>query len=178
MEVSVDQIKALRARTSVGIMDCKRALEESGGDLDKAENILKAAGLAAAVKRASRETREGLVEAYIHPGARLGAIRRTRLRDRLRRPHRRIQGPRPRPRHAGRRNGPPVHPRRRPGRGRNTPAGRSLPPQADLHQRPPAAGWKNSSRETIGKVGENIRVNRFSPLRPGRVERRNGGLRL
>ena len=74
MEVSVDQIKALRARTSVGIMDCKRALEESGGDLDKAENILKAAGLAAAVKRASRETREGLVEAYIHPGARLGAI--------------------------------------------------------------------------------------------------------
>ena len=74
MEVSVDQIKALRARTSVGIMDCKRALEESGGDLDKAENILKAAGLAAAVKRASRETKEGLVEAYIHPGARLGAI--------------------------------------------------------------------------------------------------------
>ncbi len=74
MEVSVDQIKALRARTSVGIMDCKRALEESGGDLDKAEDILKAAGLAAAVKRASRETREGLVEAYIHPGARLGAI--------------------------------------------------------------------------------------------------------
>lgn len=55
-------------------MDCKRALEESGGDLDKAENILKAAGLAAAVKRASRETREGLVEAYIHPGARLGAL--------------------------------------------------------------------------------------------------------
>ena len=74
MEGSVDQIKALRARTSVGIMDCKRALEESGGDLDKAENILKAAGLAAAVKRASRETREGLVEAYIHPGARLGAL--------------------------------------------------------------------------------------------------------
>ncbi len=74
MEVSVDQIKALRARTSVGIMDCKRALEESGGDLDKAENILKTAGLAAAVKRASRETREGLVEAYIHPGARLGAL--------------------------------------------------------------------------------------------------------
>jgi elongation factor Ts len=55
-------------------MDCKRALEESGGDLDKAENILKAAGLAAAVKRASRETKEGLIEAYIHPGARLGAI--------------------------------------------------------------------------------------------------------
>lgn len=74
MEVSTDQIKALRARTSVGIMDCKRALEESGGDLDKAENILKAAGLAAAVKRASRETKEGLIEAYIHPGARLGAI--------------------------------------------------------------------------------------------------------
>ncbi len=74
MAASVDQIKALRARTSVGIMDCKRALEESGGDLDKAENILKAAGLAAAVKRASRETREGLVEAYIHPGARLGAL--------------------------------------------------------------------------------------------------------
>ena len=74
MEVSVEQIKTLRARTSVGIMDCKRALEEAAGDLDKAESILKAAGLAAAVKRASRETREGLVEAYIHPGARLGAL--------------------------------------------------------------------------------------------------------
>ena len=74
MEVSVEQIKALRSRTSAGIMDCKRALEEAGGDLDKAENILKASGLAAAEKRADRETREGLVEAYIHPGARLGAI--------------------------------------------------------------------------------------------------------
>ena len=74
MQASVDKIKALRARTSVGIMDCKRALEEAAGDLDKAEELLKAVGMAAAVKKSGRETREGLVEAYIHRGARLGAL--------------------------------------------------------------------------------------------------------
>ncbi len=74
MEVSVTLIKTLRERTAVGIMDCKRALQEAEGDLDKAEEILKAAGLAAAAKRSGRETKEGLVEAYVHSGARLGAL--------------------------------------------------------------------------------------------------------
>lgn len=74
MAVSVDVIKTLRARTSAGIMDCKRALEKSKGDVEQAEEILRAEGLAAAAKRTGRETREGLVEAYIHPGARLGAM--------------------------------------------------------------------------------------------------------
>lgn len=74
MEVSVELIKTLRQRTSAGIMDCKRALGEAEGDLEKAEEILKKAGLAAAAKKANRETREGLIEAYIHSGNRIGAL--------------------------------------------------------------------------------------------------------
>ena len=74
MEVSVDLVKSLRERSGAGIMDCKRALEEAKGDLDKAEEILKTAGLAAVAKRVSRETREGIVEAYIHSGNRIGAL--------------------------------------------------------------------------------------------------------
>ncbi len=74
MEVSVELIKTLRQRTSAGIMDCKRALGEAEGDLEKAEGILKKAGLAAAAKKANRETREGLIEAYIHSGNRIGAL--------------------------------------------------------------------------------------------------------
>jgi len=74
LEVSVDLIKALRERTGAGIMACKRALQEAAGDLDKAEGILKIAGLAAAAKKSGRETKEGLVESYIHSGNRIGAL--------------------------------------------------------------------------------------------------------
>jgi elongation factor Ts len=55
-------------------MDCKRALEESNGDLGVAEGLLKSAGLAAAAKKSHRETREGIVEAYVHSGSRIGAL--------------------------------------------------------------------------------------------------------
>lgn len=72
--VTVDTIKALREKTGAGVMDCKRALEEAKGDLEGAEALLRAKGLADAAKRVSRETREGLVEAYIHAGGRLGAL--------------------------------------------------------------------------------------------------------
>ena len=74
MEVSVDTIKTLRERTSAGIMDCKRALVESDGDLDKAEEMLAQLGIASAAKRASRTTNEGLIESYIHSGGRIGVI--------------------------------------------------------------------------------------------------------
>ena len=74
MEVSVDKIKDLRQKTGAGIMDCRRALEESNGDLGQAEEALKHKGLADAAKKAGRETREGLVESYIHTGGRLGAL--------------------------------------------------------------------------------------------------------
>lgn len=74
MELSVTTIKELRERTSAGIMDCKRALEESGGDLDKAEDILTKQGIASAVKKSSRSTEEGIVESYIHSGGRIGVL--------------------------------------------------------------------------------------------------------
>ena len=72
--VMLDLIKTLRQETGLGVMDCKRALEEAGGDLKRAQELLKEKGLASAVKRVDRETREGLVEAYIHTGGRLGAL--------------------------------------------------------------------------------------------------------
>jgi elongation factor Ts len=74
LEVSVEAIKELRGRTGAGIMDCKRALQESNGDLDQAEEFLRAQGIASAAKKASRATNQGLVESYIHSGGRIGAI--------------------------------------------------------------------------------------------------------
>ena len=74
MDVSVEAIKELRERTSAGIMDCKRALQESKGDLDRAEEILRERGIASAAKKASRATNQGVVESYIHSGGRIGAI--------------------------------------------------------------------------------------------------------
>ena len=74
MEVPVDAIKDLRLKTGAGIMDCRRAIEEAKGDLQQAEEILKQHGLASIAKRADRETREGLVDSYIHTGGRLGAL--------------------------------------------------------------------------------------------------------
>ena len=74
MEVTVDMIRDLRQKTGAGVMDCKRALEEAGADSERAEELLRAKGSADAAKRVGRETREGLVEAYIHMGGRLGAL--------------------------------------------------------------------------------------------------------
>ena len=74
MQISVDMIKALRQRTSAGVMDSKHALEEAGGDLDRAEEILREQGVASAAKKADRETSEGLVETYVHSGGRIGAM--------------------------------------------------------------------------------------------------------
>ena len=71
---STEEIKELRTMTGAGIMDCKRALEETGGDLDAALAILKQRGLAKAEKKAHREARQGIVESYIHPGGRIGAM--------------------------------------------------------------------------------------------------------
>jgi elongation factor Ts len=74
VQVSVDAIKMLRARTSAGIMDCKRALEEAGGDVDKAEESLRQSGIIFAGKKAHRDASEGVVECYIHTGNRVGAM--------------------------------------------------------------------------------------------------------
>jgi elongation factor Ts len=69
-----DDVKRLRDQTGAGIMDCKRALEESGGDVDRAVVLLREKGLASAAKRAGRQAREGLVASYIHQGGRLGVL--------------------------------------------------------------------------------------------------------
>jgi elongation factor Ts len=67
-------VKELRDRTGAGVMDCKEALEATRGDLDAAVEYLRRKGLASAARRAHRETREGVVAAYIHPGAKLGVL--------------------------------------------------------------------------------------------------------
>jgi elongation factor Ts len=67
-------VKRLRIRTNAGMMDCKKALEESGGDFEKAMDYLRKKGLATAMKRAGRATTEGLVHSYIHPGGKLGVL--------------------------------------------------------------------------------------------------------
>ena len=74
MSVSAAAIKELRDRTNAGVMDCRNALSESEGDVEKAEAILRKRGATMAEKKAGRATKEGLVESYIHPGGRYGAL--------------------------------------------------------------------------------------------------------
>jgi elongation factor Ts len=72
--ITAETVKALRELSGAGVMDCKRALEETGGDLDKAAAILKERGQAAAAKRAGREANEGQVASYIHMGGKIGVL--------------------------------------------------------------------------------------------------------
>ncbi|HEY7598638.1 MAG TPA: translation elongation factor Ts [Candidatus Limnocylindrales bacterium] len=72
--VSAEAVKELRERTGAGFMDCKRALEETGGDVDKAIALLRERGVAAAARKAGREAREGTIASYIHPGGRIGVL--------------------------------------------------------------------------------------------------------
>ncbi|NLK34409.1 MAG: translation elongation factor Ts [Gracilibacteraceae bacterium] len=72
--ISVSAVKELRERTGSGMMDCKRALTESNGDMKKAIEILREKGLAAAAKKAGRIASEGIVDAYIHGGGRIGVL--------------------------------------------------------------------------------------------------------
>ncbi len=72
--ISAATVKELRDRTGAGFMECKRALEEAAGDLERAIEILRERGLAAAAKKAGREAREGLVGSYIHAGGKLGVL--------------------------------------------------------------------------------------------------------
>jgi elongation factor Ts len=72
--IKPEEVKQLREQTGAGIMDCKRALEESGGDYDKAVLFLREKGLSTAAKKAGRQAREGIVQSYIHHGSRLGVL--------------------------------------------------------------------------------------------------------
>jgi len=73
-KISIDLIKKLRERTAAGFSDCKKALEESGGDIEKAIDILRKKGLAIATKRADRETSEGVITSYIHSNKKIGVL--------------------------------------------------------------------------------------------------------
>jgi elongation factor Ts len=74
MSVSAQQVKELRDRTGAGMMDCKKALVESDGDVEKAIDALRQRGLAAAAKRAGRSTGEGAIASYIHAGGKIGVL--------------------------------------------------------------------------------------------------------
>ncbi len=74
MNITSQMVKELRDKTNAGMMDCKKALSETAGDMEKAVDLLRQKGLAVAAKRAGRETKEGIVEAYIHAGGKLGVM--------------------------------------------------------------------------------------------------------
>ncbi len=74
MEIDPKLVKQLREKTNAGMMDCKRALSESGGDLEKAEAALRTKGIASAGKKASRATKEGIVASYIHLQGKVGVL--------------------------------------------------------------------------------------------------------
>jgi elongation factor Ts len=74
MEISAADVKNLRELTGAGMMDCKKALSESNGDIEKAIEYLRTKGLQKVEKKAGRQTQEGLIQAYIHPGSRLGVL--------------------------------------------------------------------------------------------------------
>ncbi len=74
MKIDPKEVQRLRAETSAGVMDCKRALEDAKGDYEQAKALLKERGLASVAKKAGREAREGAVASYIHAGGRVGAL--------------------------------------------------------------------------------------------------------
>lgn len=74
MKITSQMVKELRDKTNAGMMDCKKALTETDGDMEKAVDLLRQKGLAVAAKRADRATSEGVVECYIHAGGKLGVM--------------------------------------------------------------------------------------------------------
>ncbi|HET7728259.1 MAG TPA: translation elongation factor Ts [Candidatus Limnocylindrales bacterium] len=74
MAITAEAVKELRERTGAGIMDAKRALQETDGDMDRAIGLLRERGAATAEKKAGREAREGLITSYIHTGGRIGVL--------------------------------------------------------------------------------------------------------
>jgi elongation factor Ts len=74
MEITPKQVMDLRAKTGAGMMDCKRALTEAGGDVEKAIKSLREKGLSQAAKRAGKETKQGTIFSYVHPGSKIGVL--------------------------------------------------------------------------------------------------------
>ena len=161
MEATVDQIKELRERTGAGVMDCKRALEEAEGDLDKAEEFLRQQGIASAAKKSSRDTNEGLVETYIHSGGRIGALievncetdfvaRTDEFKELAHDLAMQVAAM------------APLHLDSKPDEEGDEPN----PPELSLLQQPfikePSKTIQDLVNESVGRLGENIRVRRFT----------------
>src|SRR3990170_7309751 len=72
--ITADQVKQLREKTGAGMMDCKTALTEAGGDAEKAVDLLRKKGLASAAKRAGRTAKDGMIGHYIHMGGKVGVL--------------------------------------------------------------------------------------------------------
>ncbi len=163
-------VKELREKTGAGIMDCRNALLEVGGDLDKAAELLNQRGLAQAEKRSKHTASQGVIEAYIHPGGRIGAmvelncetdfVARTDEFKELAH-YLAMQVAALSPQFISREEVPP---------------GASINPEEDcLLQQPfikePDKTVQEVVAETIGKVRENIRVSRFVRFRLGDRDR-------
>lgn len=73
-EITAAMVRQLRDSTGIGMMDCKKALQESDGDMEKAVDFLRKQGMSAVEKRAGRDANEGVISSYIHPGSRLGVL--------------------------------------------------------------------------------------------------------
>ena len=74
MEITTDRVKSLREETNAGVMDCKKALEEANGDLITAISLLREKGIASVAKKTDRATNEGIIESYIHGNSKVGAM--------------------------------------------------------------------------------------------------------
>jgi len=74
MQITAEMVRSLRELTGAGMMECKKALQEAAGDIEQAKKILRAHGAEVAEKRAGRETKQGVIESYIHAGGRIGAM--------------------------------------------------------------------------------------------------------
>ena len=73
-QITAARVRELRERTGIGMMDCKKALAETGGDMEKAVEYLRKQGMSAVEKRSGRDAKDGLINSYIHPGSRLGVL--------------------------------------------------------------------------------------------------------
>lgn len=159
-DISVEAIKALREETSAGIMDCKNALAESNGDLQKAAEILRQKGLLTASKKSSRETSEGIIDCYIHTGGRVAAVvelncetdfvaRTTEFKDLAHNLAMQVAAMAPTYLDS-----------------ESVPTSENVNPEESclMEQsfiRDPSTTIRDLVNETVGKVGENIRVRRF-----------------
>jgi len=166
--ITAAQVRELRDRTGAGVLDCRRALEETGGDLERATELLRARGLAAAARRAGRQTSEGLVEAYIHTGGRLGALIELNCEtdfvartDDFRHLARELamQVAATGPRYLSREEVPEEE--------RDDPRVKEWVLLEQPYIRDAGRSVQDLIRETVAKVGENIQVRRFARFRVG-----------